>query len=37
VALDWGLIVPVIRDADNYSLAGLTRSLNDLLARAPRS
>jgi 2-oxoglutarate dehydrogenase E2 component (dihydrolipoamide succinyltransferase) len=34
VALDWGLIVPVIKDADNYSLAGLTRSLNDLASRA---
>jgi 2-oxoglutarate dehydrogenase E2 component (dihydrolipoamide succinyltransferase) len=34
VALDWGLIVPVIHDADNYSLAGLTRSLNDLASRA---
>ena len=34
VALDWGLLVPVIRDADNYSLAGLTRSLNDLAQRA---
>ena len=34
VALDWGLIVPVIRDADNYSLAGLTRQLNDLAQRA---
>jgi 2-oxoglutarate dehydrogenase E2 component (dihydrolipoamide succinyltransferase) len=34
VALDWGLIVPVIRDADNYSLAGLARSLNDLANRA---
>ncbi|HEX9565033.1 MAG TPA: dihydrolipoamide acetyltransferase family protein [Gemmatimonadaceae bacterium] len=34
VALDWGLIVPVIRDADNYSLAGLTRTLNDLAERA---
>jgi 2-oxoglutarate dehydrogenase E2 component (dihydrolipoamide succinyltransferase) len=34
VALDWGLIVPVIRDADNLSLAGLTRSLNDLAQRA---
>lgn len=34
VALDWGLIVPVIRDADNFSLAGLTRSLNDLASRA---
>jgi 2-oxoglutarate dehydrogenase E2 component (dihydrolipoamide succinyltransferase) len=34
VALDWGLIVPVIKDADNFSLAGLTRSLNDLAQRA---
>lgn len=34
VALDWGLIVPVIRNADDLSLTGLTRSLNDLAARA---
>ena len=34
VALDWGLIVPVIRDADNLSLAGLTRAVNDLAQRA---
>lgn len=34
VALDWGLIVPVIRAADNLSLAGLTRSLSDLATRA---
>lgn len=34
VALDWGLIVPVIRDADNLSLAGLTRALIDLSSRA---
>ena len=34
VALDWGLIVPVIRSADDLSLAGLTRSLNDLAERA---
>ena len=34
VALDWGLIVPVIRHADDLSLSGLTRSLNDLAARA---
>ena len=34
VALDWGLIVPVIRNADNLSLTGLTRSLNDLANRA---
>lgn len=34
VALDWGLIVPVIRHADDLSLSGLTRALNDLAARA---
>jgi 2-oxoglutarate dehydrogenase E2 component (dihydrolipoamide succinyltransferase) len=34
VALDWGLIVPVIRNADDLSLAGLTRALNDLAERA---
>jgi 2-oxoglutarate dehydrogenase E2 component (dihydrolipoamide succinyltransferase) len=34
VALDWGLIVPVIKNADNLSLAGLTRALNDLANRA---
>ena len=34
VALDWGLIVPVIRRADDLSLSGLTRSLNDLAERA---
>jgi 2-oxoglutarate dehydrogenase E2 component (dihydrolipoamide succinyltransferase) len=34
VALEWGLIVPVIKQADNLSLAGLTRALNDLAARA---
>jgi 2-oxoglutarate dehydrogenase E2 component (dihydrolipoamide succinyltransferase) len=34
VALDWGLIVPVIKNADDLSLTGLTRSLNDLAARA---
>jgi len=34
VALDWGLIVPVIRRAEDLSLAGLTRALNDLAARA---
>ncbi|MEO7086320.1 MAG: dihydrolipoamide acetyltransferase family protein [Gemmatimonadaceae bacterium] len=34
VALDWGLIVPVIKNADNLSLVGLTRSLNDLASRA---
>jgi 2-oxoglutarate dehydrogenase E2 component (dihydrolipoamide succinyltransferase) len=34
VALDWGLIVPVIKNAENLSLTGLTRSLNDLANRA---
>jgi 2-oxoglutarate dehydrogenase E2 component (dihydrolipoamide succinyltransferase) len=34
VAVDWGLIVPVIKGADNLSLAGLTRALNDLANRA---
>ncbi len=34
VALDWGLIVPVIKNADNLSLAGLTRAVNDLATRA---
>jgi 2-oxoglutarate dehydrogenase E2 component (dihydrolipoamide succinyltransferase) len=34
VALDWGLIVPVIKHADDLSLTGLTRSLNDLASRA---
>lgn len=34
VALDWGLIVPVLRNAEELSLTGITRSLNDLAARA---
>jgi 2-oxoglutarate dehydrogenase E2 component (dihydrolipoamide succinyltransferase) len=34
VALDWGLIVPVIKNADDLSLTGLTRNLNDLANRA---
>jgi pyruvate dehydrogenase E2 component (dihydrolipoyllysine-residue acetyltransferase) len=34
VALDWGLIVPVLKRADELSLTGLTRALNDLAARA---
>ena len=34
VALEWGLIVPVIKQADDLSLSGLTRSLNDLAERA---
>jgi 2-oxoglutarate dehydrogenase E2 component (dihydrolipoamide succinyltransferase) len=34
VALDWGLIVPVVKRADDLSLVGLARALNDLSARA---
>ncbi|HKS05758.1 MAG TPA: 2-oxoglutarate dehydrogenase, E2 component, dihydrolipoamide succinyltransferase [Gemmatimonadaceae bacterium] len=34
VALDWGLIVPVLKNADDYSLTGLARTLNDLSGRA---
>lgn len=34
VALDWGLIVPVIRHADELSLLGIARSINDLGERA---
>ncbi len=34
VALDWGLIVPVIRNAADLSLSGIARQLNDLAARA---
>ena len=34
VALDWGLIVPVIKNADDLSLSGLTKAVNDLADRA---
>jgi 2-oxoglutarate dehydrogenase E2 component (dihydrolipoamide succinyltransferase) len=34
VALDWGLIVPVIKNADDLSITGVTRQLNDLATRA---
>jgi 2-oxoglutarate dehydrogenase E2 component (dihydrolipoamide succinyltransferase) len=34
VALDWGLIVPVIRNADERNLLGLSRAIQDLAARA---
>lgn len=34
VALDWGLIVPVVRQADEMSLLGLARAINDLGERA---
>ena len=34
VALDWGLIVPVIKQADALSLVGLARATQDLAGRA---
>lgn len=34
VALDWGLIVPVIKNADDLSIVGLARAANDLANRA---
>jgi len=34
VALDWGLLVPVIQHADELSFVGLQRALNDLGERA---
>ena len=34
VALDWGLIVPVIRNADEKDLAALSRAIADLAERA---
>ncbi|MEO8140907.1 MAG: dihydrolipoamide acetyltransferase family protein, partial [Gemmatimonadota bacterium] len=34
VALDWGLIVPVIRHADELSLLGMARAIGDLGERA---
>jgi 2-oxoglutarate dehydrogenase E2 component (dihydrolipoamide succinyltransferase) len=34
VALDWGLLVPVVRKADELSLVGLARTANDLAERA---
>ena len=34
VALDWGLIVPVIRHADERNLLGLSRAIADLATRA---
>ncbi|MGE5802724.1 MAG: dihydrolipoamide acetyltransferase family protein [Gemmatimonadota bacterium] len=34
VALDWGLIVPVIKRADELALMGLARTINDLGERA---
>ena len=34
VALDWGLLVPVISNADELNLLGLSRRANDLAERA---
>jgi 2-oxoglutarate dehydrogenase E2 component (dihydrolipoamide succinyltransferase) len=34
VALDWGLLVPVVKHADELSLFGLARAINDLGERA---
>src|SRR5438094_967599 len=34
VALDWGLIVPVVKRADELSLSGLARAISDLGERA---
>lgn len=34
VALDWGLIVPVIKNADGLNLVGLARACEDLAVRA---
>ena len=34
VALDWGLIVPVVRHADRLNLLGLAKTANDLADRA---
>ncbi|HQL48252.1 MAG: Dihydrolipoyllysine-residue succinyltransferase component of 2-oxoglutarate dehydrogenase complex [Acidobacteria bacterium ADurb.Bin340] len=34
VSLDWGLIVPVVRQADQLNLGGLARALNDLAERS---
>src|SRR5207253_4330396 len=34
VALDWGLIVPVIKRADDLSISGLARAANDLADRS---
>src|SRR6058998_2632300 len=34
VALEWGLIVPVIKHADELSLAGMARAISDLGERA---
>jgi pyruvate dehydrogenase E2 component (dihydrolipoamide acetyltransferase) len=34
VALDWGLIVPVLKNADEKNILGIQRTMNDLAERA---
>src|SRR6266403_1362149 len=34
VALDWGLLVPVVKNADEKNILGIQRNLNDLAERA---
>jgi pyruvate dehydrogenase E2 component (dihydrolipoamide acetyltransferase) len=34
VALDWGLLVPVVKNADEKNLLGIQRTMNDLADRA---
>jgi pyruvate dehydrogenase E2 component (dihydrolipoamide acetyltransferase) len=34
VAVEWGLIVPVVRQADELNLLGIARAINDLAERA---
>src|SRR6202040_1023378 len=34
VALDWGLIVPVIKNAEEKNFLGIARTMNDLAERA---
>src|SRR5580765_193360 len=34
VALEWGLIVPVVKNADEKNILGLARTINDLGERA---
>jgi len=34
VALDWGLMVPVVKHADSLSMVGLQKSLNDVAERS---
>jgi 2-oxoglutarate dehydrogenase E2 component (dihydrolipoamide succinyltransferase) len=34
VALDWGLLVPVVKNADEKNILGIQRTMNDLAERA---